>query len=265
MSVLGQNVYSTEEIVEVFKKISPRMTDAKPIRVGKQSDGGYILLEDILSKSDGVAYSFGVGKTVSFETEMASKGYKNWMYDHTVRRPVCPNTDQFNFKPYGISTEDTHNMKTIETCIKENGHENRNDILLQCDIEGGEFDIFTNTPQSILKKFSQIIIEYHSLDKCIRNQHHFKNGYMEIWNWDKLKDTLNTLGENFTPYHVHGNNWRGSFDVQGQMVPEVIEVSYVRNDLVNFIDGWQTFPTPLDFPNKKGVPDLQLGSFSWNG
>ena len=93
---------------------------------------------------------------------------------------------------------------------------------------------------------------------------HFKRGKMENWYYDKMKTTFNTLRENFTPYHVHGNNFRGVFEVKGQAVPEVIEVSYVRNDLVEFNNKEQIFPTILDRPNWDKYPDLELGSFTWN-
>ena len=46
-------------------------------------------------------------------------------------------------------------------------------------------------------------------------------------------------------------------------MPEVLEVSYVRNDLVNFKDEQQSFPTELDRPNMKGAPDHHLGNFQW--
>jgi len=264
MRQLNQTKYSTDDIVETLKKISPISTNKTPIRIGGLSDGGYILLEELLTGT--INYSFGVGNVSSFEKDMASRGYTNYMYDHTISPSKLSTLweNQFKFKNIGIGAENTNNLKTIETIIKENGHVNKNNLILQCDVEGAEYDIFTNTPQKILKCFSQIIIEYHSLDKCILNLTHFKRGRMEYWYYDKMKTTFNVLKENFTPYHVHGNNFRSVFEVKGQAVPEVIEVSYVRNDLVEFNDKKQIFPTLLDRPNWDRYADLELGSFTWN-
>ena len=260
MRKLHQDKYTVKDIVNTMKKISPKKTDKTPIRIGKESDGGYILLDELLK--GGVAYSFGVGNTSAFERDMAKRGYINHMYDHTVPKAHAVG-DQFIFNRYGVGAKDGGQLKTIETIVRENKHENYNDIILQCDIEGAEYDIFTNTPQDILKCFSQIIVEYHSLDKCILDMTNFMRGRMEHWHYQKMKDTFSVLAENFTPYHVHGNNFRGTFLIEGQQVPEVIEVSYVRNDLVKFSDEKQTFPTKLDFPNWTSKPDLQLGTFSW--
>ena len=204
MRKLHQDKYTVKDIVNTMKKISPKKTDKTPVRIGKESDGGYILLDELLK--GGVAYSFGVGSTSAFERDMAKRGYVNHMYDHTVPKAHAVG-DQFIFNRYGVGAKDGGQLKTIETIVRENKHENYNNIILQCDVEGAEYDIFTNTPQDILKCFSQIIVEYHSLDKCILDMTNFKRGRMEHWHYQKMKDTFSVLAENFTPYHVHGNNF----------------------------------------------------------
>ena len=64
MRQLNQSKYSTDEIVETMKKISPMSTNKTPIRIGGLSDGGYILLEELLTGT--INYSFGVGNVSSF-------------------------------------------------------------------------------------------------------------------------------------------------------------------------------------------------------
>ena len=49
----------------------------------------------------------------------------------------------------------------------------------------------------------------------------------------------------------------------GKACGDVIEVSYVRNDLVEFSDEDVVFPTSLDRPNKRNRPDIKLGNFKW--
>ena len=264
--VLSEYKYSNAEIVNTLKLLSPRKTDKTPIRIGNEIDGGYILLKELI-KDNGVTYSFGVGHTNLFEQEMTKKyNHTNYMYDHTlipkfVKR--IPKTKNFVFKPIGVGSKNTEDLRTIPTMIEDNGHQNEKDMILQCDIEGAEWDIFKGISQDTLKQFAQIIIEFHSLDKCIKDLDFFKRGKMEHWRYAPMKETLNILRQNFTPYHVHGNNHRGTFIFEGVTVPEVLEVSYVRNDLVNFKDEQQSFPTELDRPNMKGAPDHQLGNFQW--
>ena len=52
------------------------------VRIGHNNDGGYILLDDF--KPGGIAYSFGISNDVSFDKDIASKGYDVFMYDHTI-------------------------------------------------------------------------------------------------------------------------------------------------------------------------------------
>ena len=51
------------------------------IKYGKH-DGGYILLDDFHEGS--IAYSFGISTDVTWDKEMASRGYDVFMYDHTI-------------------------------------------------------------------------------------------------------------------------------------------------------------------------------------
>ena len=207
--VLSEYKYSNAEVVNTLKLLSPRKTDKTPIRIGNEIDGGYILLKELI-KDNGVTYSFGVGHTNLFEQEMTKKyNHTNYMYDHTlipkfVKR--IPKTKNFVFKPIGVGSKNTEDLRTIPTMIEDNGHQNEKDMILQCDIEGAEWDIFKGISQDTLKQFAQIIIEFHSLDKCIKDLDFFKRGKMEHWRYAPMKETLNILRQNFTPYHVHGNS-----------------------------------------------------------
>jgi FkbM family methyltransferase len=42
---------------------------------------------------------------------------------------------------------------------------NSKNIILKCDCEGSEYEIFTNTPSKIFKNIGRIILEYHMDDK----------------------------------------------------------------------------------------------------
>lgn len=250
--------HSMEDIVSTMAKLTPKSTNMTPVRVGCSNDGGYILLKELLDGS--ISYSFGVGRMTQFEQDMASRNYTNYMYDPYIYSPNVSGS-KYVFKKLGVSDRDTQNMRTIETIIKENNHTDEQNMILQCDIEGSEFDIFTDTPDEVLNQFSQIVIEYHWLDHCIMDTGDFKGVNV---NYQKMKDTFYKLSNNFTPFHVHGNNWVDYFLLNGSIVPEVIEVSYVRNDLVEFNNSKLSFPTAIDAPNNRNKRDIPLGSFSWS-
>ena len=60
------------------------------IRIGKNGDGGYILLEDL--KQIKIAYSFGIGAEISFEKYLAEKNIDIFMYDHTIKKLPVQNS-----------------------------------------------------------------------------------------------------------------------------------------------------------------------------
>ena len=148
-------------------------------------------------------------------------------------------------------------MKTISSIIAANKHTKQKDMTLQCDIEGGEWDIFLSTPQKTLNQFAQLNIEFHWLGAMMSDDIKHINGY------ERVIETLKTLRKNFTPYHIHGNNHVRSFELDNKICGDVIEVSYIRNDLVEFSDEDVMFPTKLDSPNNPRSNEIKLGNFKW--
>ena len=128
-------------------------------------------------------------------------------------------------------------------------------MLLQCDIEGSEWDIFSHISQNTLTKFSQILVEFHTL---------YENMIDDV-KYNKMLTSFKNLAENFVPFHIHGNNCSvpPTFKIDSKDVPNTLEVSYARKDLVNILEGTPEFPTKLDSPNHRAKPDIKLGTFTW--
>lgn len=76
-----------------------------------------------------------------------------------------------------------------------------------------------------------------------------------------LQTILQTTLRDFRIVHVHGNNYGRQFDVAGAMVPNVIELTLVREDLLDTVElSGEALPVPeLDFPNRLDLPDFELG------
>ena len=62
------------------------------VRTGKHYDGGYIMLDDF--HAGDIAYSFGICDDVSWDKDMASRGYDIFMYDHTIDMIILVFTGQ---------------------------------------------------------------------------------------------------------------------------------------------------------------------------
>ena len=98
------------------------------VRIGRDYDGGYILLNDL---PGGIAYSFGICNDVSWDKDMASRGYDVFMYDHTIDGLPEQNA-RFHWSKLGISdgTTNDERLKTLEELISHNGHEGKRDMIL---------------------------------------------------------------------------------------------------------------------------------------
>lgn len=219
-------------------------------RVGHKNDGGYVMIEGLLHGER--AYSIGVGKKADWEVEMADTyGYTSYMYDHTVKGSPVQHP-KLRFSPIGLGTGDR--MKELRQMILDNGHRSDKNMVLSCDIEGGEWDILADIDDYTFAQFSQIGLEFHWLLKQCSTERSLK----------RMDNALKAINETHVPFHIHGNNWAGYFMVEGVKVPDVLEVSYVRRDLVELdMETVPTFPTVYDGVNNVTRPEIQIGEFRW--
>lgn len=219
-------------------------------RFGRDHDGGYILLGDLLAV-DGIAYSFGISDDVSWDYDLAECGYEVFQYDHTIESLPREHSN-FHFHKLGLcaSGREAPPMRSIDQIIDNNGHAGKRNMILKIDIEGDEWEVLSTIPSDRLRQFDQIVVEYHWLDRTYEDSF-----------YATARRALANIGNLFVPIHVHGNNHYDIKVLGGVAVPQLIEVSYVRKGLVEMEPCRRTFPTELDQPNKADWPDLYLGSF----
>ncbi len=75
---------------------------------------------------------------------------------------------------------------------------------------------------------------------------------------------LTKLNSDFTLFHVHANNVDGDNTyafLSGVAVSNLLELSYVRTDLVERRQSHTLYPTPLDYPNIDPHDDKRLWFF----
>lgn len=212
------------------------------IRTGKENDGGYVMA-DAFGKVK-TAYSLGICDDVSWDWCMAEKGIDVFMYDHTIDR-LPEENPYFHFFKYGIAGKTHGCFKSLDKIIEENGHSACNNMLLKMDIEGCEWEVLEKTES--LSKFSQIAIELHGLNSCDDGRVLF---------------CLNKLLETHIPVHVHANNCSDVKFFGGMMLPDALEVTYLRKTDFEFSENTRFFPTVLDMKNDPGKPEIILGK--WN-
>lgn len=124
--------------------------------------------------------------------------------------------------------------------------------VLKMDIDSDEWLVLDFVPPNVLESYRQIVVEFHGLHHMLQPM--VRDRYARVW--DKLNQHHRCI-------HVHANNYAGWELLYNVCVPQVIEVTYLRQDRSDFVPSQQTFPTQLDSPNNPQAPDHWLGSWRW--
>ena len=121
-------------------------------------------------------------------------------------------------------------------------------MVLKIDVEGSEWDVFSNIEKNLLACFDQILIEFHDL--------------LNVNNKDKVLKSLEKINATHQLVHIHGNNYAGAIKLEGWNLPVTLEATYLNKNKYTFVDSHRFFPTDIDEKNSPLVPELPLGF--WN-
>ncbi len=210
---LGNDLKPRVEIVKSLLQLH-HFANSRHLRIGDTNDGGYILDSNLDSLD--LCLSFGIGDNMSFEDEISSYVKRVFMFDHTIPSPILSNPNMTFFKK-GLGLRSTSNMFTLSEVLQMASP--FTDAILKMDIEGAEVEILASFPSEKLKCFRQITLELHGLHYIGRNEY-FSN----------LVKCLNNLNMNHSLISVHPNNWGKFVIVDGSPFPDVLELSYLRQD-----------------------------------
>lgn len=224
-----------DRLLELIRALRPVRGDAPLIRIGPGGDGGYLVPDDLTGID--YAYSPGVSDESGFEAELALRGMKVFMADLSVDGPA-QTSDRFDFtkKFVGSFTDETH--VTMDDWKQQTIGAHSGDLLLQMDIEGGEFETLLNMSDALIQQFRIMVIEFHYLH--------------QLWNkpWFLIVERVfRKLLESHSVAHIHPNNCCGSFRSAGLEIPRVAEFTFYRNDRIEHPAFCGTFPHALDADN----------------
>ena len=217
------------------------------VRKGVTEDGGYVMVDRGLENA--VAYSFGIGRNVSWDLEMARAGGQIFQYDHTI--PGLPDHHpSFHWSKLGIAAKSdaANNLTSIDDQVRLNGHEGRHDLIMKIDIEGWEWEAFAEMDDAVLCQFSQIVGEFHWFLSIVDQPY-----------YDKIMRALNKLNKYFQLVHIHANNQARLGVIGGITVYDALELAYVRKSDFEFAPSTRSFPTELDAPCCPDSPDFFMG------
>jgi len=222
----------------VFEALQQEYIDLDLIyRVGSTLDGGYVMHKIGNEKK---AISIGVGRDVSWDLAISKLGIMVHMFDHTVARPPTNFTNS-KFHKIGIRSSKTKRSKKlveIEGILQKSGCEESENLILKIDIEGGEWEILEETESKFLEKFNQIIIEFHDVDL----------------NDPIKKNVLEKIRLTHSIIHINPNNYSKITSFEGYLFPNILEVTYVKNQLLHDTDV-KTFSSKT-YKNDPRVPSF---------
>ena len=239
------------EVQEFLKQFREHYISCDLVRVGGDGDGGY-LLPKVLDK---ISYCFspGVDNKVNFEKELYEKfNIKSFMADASVKAPLLDSN--FEFIPKFLGSNSRNNFITLSTWLRQSNLGNDTNLLLQMDIEGGEYEVLIYEDSHTLASFSTMVIEFHYLQKL------FERDFLKM-----VTAIFEKIYKNFSICHVHPNNCCGIASLDGVEIPRVIEVTFIRNDLLDNFSNKNSvmLPHPLDSKNVAENVDISMPIEWW--
>jgi len=221
-----------------LEKFRPIDNGHKLIRIGSKGDGGYLIPDDIRQ----VKFCFSAGSDMqwSFEKDLEKLyGIRSFIIDSEDKKPADLGVNQF-FTPAWLGIDSNAKTLKFEDWVARSGVVNDNNLLLQIDIEGFEWECMNGISLETLNKFSIIVVEFHGIQNILNHKM-----FLEVYS-----PVINKLTKNFDAVHFHPNNCCGSYNFKGKFsFPNVFEVTFHRKDRAIGNFGFRKLPNSLDVNN----------------
>lgn len=242
---------AAEAIDKISKLIKGKIGDLNLQRIGPTKDSGYVSA-DLFDSPHLV--SGGAGKNVDFEIYFADKGSSVTLFDPTVEVLPRIHSNMIHISS-ALESKTTSIFRNSKSLVDLNLKQNPNGLYLKLDIEGSEWDLLLEMGDKI-NVFDQMFIEFHDLFKL--SDPTFRSTAVEV---------IEQILLDFKVVNYHPNNWRTFVQFGKAFIPEVFEVTFVRND--NLIRLQQEFlkksNNQLNYPNNPNRPESPLGMYNSKG
>ncbi|MBQ7221091.1 MAG: FkbM family methyltransferase [Synergistaceae bacterium] len=218
------------------------------VRTGCEHDGGYILLNDF--QAGNIAYSFGIAGDVSWDKDIASRGYDVFMFDHTIDA-LPEENPRFHWSKLGIADGIIHDdrLRPLDELIALNHHENTRSMILKMDVEGAEWGFFQQVSSETLSQFSQMTFEFHNIPN-----HDNPELVLEVFR--KINRTHQLV-------HLHANNNGNYISFSGKKFCSLFEMTFALRSQYTFTEDYDVrLPLRIDSVNIPSLPEIELGR--WN-
>ncbi len=218
------------------------------IRIGGDRDGAYLVPDDL--ESIEACFSPGTSYKKEFEDHLADQyRIKSFLSDGSVDESKLDLLDNYQvFQKKWINDFDDENTMTLSRWINNSNHKNSQNLLLQMDIEGSEYNCLLNTSDSCLKQFRIMVIEFHDLYR-LKNQRFLNQIFIPI---------MQRILSQFDCVHAHANNCLPFIKIANFDIPQVIELTFYRKSCNKGLKNIY-IPHPEDIINVPKNPNILLG------
>lgn len=216
------------------------------IRLGINMDGGYVIAD--LSGHYDCYVSAGVGREESFTKDFLARypfdEFNTYAIDGSIDEYPIEYTNNVSFIKKNISGINDSSSTNLASLT-----DRYSNIFLKIDVEGGEFPWIQSLSKEQLSKFKQVVMEYHG-------------SHNDSWGspYSIKKACYAKMAETHYLVHAHGNNARSAT----MYIPNTLEVTYIRKDLVEGDLPLNTTPLPIDgidYPNNINRPDHRMNIY----
>jgi hypothetical protein len=220
-----------QKLVEFMSSVKPIKTNHELIRAGGETDGGYLVPNDL----DGVEICFspGVSEVADFEVYLARRGIRCFLADYSVEAPPISNS-LFDFEKKYLGPKETDIFMTLENWVERKAS-NKDDMILQMDIEGAEYGVIFDTGSQTLRRFRILVIEFHSLEHLC-----------DPAGFELINLAFTKILKDFEVVHIHPNNCFAPIQYMDIAIPPLMEFTFLRKDRIANRSHSLCFPHPLD-------------------
>ncbi len=218
------------------------------IRIGGDRDGAYLIPDDLAGIQ--ACFSPGTDNKTSFETELAlSFAIPSLMCDGSVERQQLQLVEgMHHFQKRWLKDYDDPTTSSLDRWVGDSPYGRTGDLLLQIDIEGGEYAALMYASHSVLERFRIIAMELHGLERL--DDLRFLNL--------QFVPLMQKLAASFDLVHLHANNCLAAVDHYGHRVPPILELTWLRKDRNREATHPPQLPHPLDVVNVNHRPLVPL-------
>lgn len=223
--------------------LAPEAVEQPLIRLGADSDGGYLVPDDL----EGIRYAIspGVAREVSFDLDLAARGIEVVMLDASVAGPPVGH-ERFTFHPLFLDSYESERTTTLQALVDALPADA--ELLLEMDIEGGEWRVIHSMPRAVQERFRIMVIELHPM--------------MDAAHRSRLPDfeaAIRKLLVTHRVVHIHQNNASRMHSLAGHGIAGAVEITLHRRDRSAARPGVPVvLPNPLDRPNLPFLPDHRI-------